>query len=88
MLLSGFKDNQGLFLDTHGRCRKRGFGKIMSMRGIRIGRYFVNSVIVTVSSVILTLISSCAAFALARFEFRGQNILLILIIGGLMLFLR
>ncbi|MDI9472887.1 MAG: carbohydrate ABC transporter permease [Tissierellia bacterium] len=86
MLLSGFKDNQGLFLDTWALPKTWIWQNYVDAWNQGIGRYFVNSVIVTVSSVILTLIvSSCAAFALARFEFRGQNILLILIIGGLML---
>ncbi len=86
MLLSGFKDNQGLFLDTWGLPKTWLWENYVMAWERGIGRYFLNSVIVTGASVILTLIiSSLAAFALARFEFRGQNLLLLIIIGGLML---
>ena len=51
-----------------------------------MGRYFLNSLIVTGASVCLTLfVSACAAFALSRFEFRGQGLLLLFVLGGLML---
>lgn len=86
MLLSGFKDNQGLFLDTWGLPKTWLWENYVMAWKQGIGRYFVNSIIVTGVSVILTLIiSSCAAFALARFDFKGQSVLLLIIIGGLML---
>lgn len=86
MLLSGFKDNQGLFLDTWGLPKTWLWENYVMAWKQGIGRYFVNSIIVTSVSVILTLIiSSCAAFALARFDFKGQSVLLLIIIGGLML---
>lgn len=51
-----------------------------------IARYILNSVIVTVGTVILNLtISIMAAYALSRFRFKGQTLLLFFILGGLML---
>ncbi len=51
-----------------------------------IGRYIINSVIVTGSSTVGTVaISTMAAYALARYRFRGQTFLLFFILGGLML---
>lgn len=86
MVLSGFKDNQGLFLDTWGLPRKFLWENYVTAWNGGVGRYFLNSLIVTSTSVCLTLfISSCAAFALSRFEFRGRGILLLFVLGGLML---
>ncbi len=51
-----------------------------------IAKYFLNSVIVTASTVLLNLIISVmAAYALSRFKFKGANFLLFFILGGLML---
>jgi raffinose/stachyose/melibiose transport system permease protein len=51
-----------------------------------IGRYIINSMIVTGASVVGTVaISTMAAYALARYRFRGQTFLLFFILGGLML---
>jgi N-acetylglucosamine transport system permease protein len=51
----------------------------------RIGRYFVNSVIVIVPSLAGTLlVSAMAAYVLARFEFPGRRVLYYLFMAGLM----
>ncbi|PRD40622.1 ABC transporter permease [Phyllobacterium phragmitis] len=48
-------------------------------------RYLWNSVFVTVMATIITLvINSMAAFALSKYKFRGQNLILIIIVGTLM----
>ncbi len=50
------------------------------------GSYFVNSVIVTLAAVVLTtLLSAAAAYALARFSFRGSRPVLFVFLAGLML---
>ncbi len=47
--------------------------------------YFRNSVVVTLSATLLTLlINSMAAFALSKYEFRGRDAVLVLTIGTLM----
>lgn len=86
MFISGFKDNQGLFLDTWGLPDEWLYENYITAWNVGIGHYFLSSIIVTVVSVILTiLISSCAAFALSRFDFKGSNIVLLVVLGGLML---
>lgn len=86
MVLSGFKDNQGLFLNTWALPEKYLWQNYAKAWRNGIGKYFFNSVYVTSWSVVLTLfISTCCAFALSRLEFKGQKFLLIFIVGGLML---
>jgi raffinose/stachyose/melibiose transport system permease protein len=51
-----------------------------------IAKYLINSVLVTTASVLGTvLVSTMAAYALARFTFPGRTILFFFILGGLML---
>lgn len=51
-----------------------------------IAKYILNSVIVTVVAVLINItISMMAAYALARYQFKGRNLLLYFILGGLML---
>lgn len=51
-----------------------------------IAKYTINSILVTTVSVLLVVsISMMAAYALARFQFPGQTILMLFILGGLML---
>jgi multiple sugar transport system permease protein len=49
-------------------------------------RYLPNSFIITIPSLVLTLfLSSLSAYALARFRFRGNRLLLFLYVGGMLL---
>ncbi|MGF1626197.1 MAG: carbohydrate ABC transporter permease [Alphaproteobacteria bacterium] len=49
-------------------------------------RYLLNSVIVTVAATFITLlINSMAAFGLSIYEFRGRNLVLVIVIGTLMI---
>ncbi len=51
-----------------------------------LSHYLPNSFIITLPSLILTLfLSSLSAYALARFRFRGNRLLLFLYVGGMML---
>ena len=53
-------------------------------RGITLGIYFKNSVIVTVITlIILVSVSLLAAYSIAKIKFPGKNILLIILIGML-----
>lgn len=50
-----------------------------------IGTYFFNSIIITLSMVALTaILASMIAYVLARFSFRGRNIITALIMAGLL----
>ena len=51
-----------------------------------LSRYLPNSFIITIPSLIFTLfLSSLSAYALARYRFRGNRLILFLYIGGMML---
>jgi len=57
-----------------------------SSRTTRIGRAFLNSVVVSLGSVAVVVISSAmAAYPLARMAFRGRNTIFALLVGSLMI---
>ncbi|KDE63613.1 carbohydrate ABC transporter permease [Fusobacterium necrophorum] len=86
MLISGFKDNHGLFINTWALPEKYIWQNYLKAWRNGIGKYFFNSIYVTFFSVVLTLfISTCCAFALSRFEFKSRKLVLLFIVGGLML---
>ncbi len=86
MTMSGFKTNQELFLETWKLPKKLMWSNYVKAWNAGIGKYFLNSVIVTAASVFFTiLISSTAAFSLARFDFKWKKVILVVVIGGLML---
>jgi len=59
---------------------------VLAWQGAAFGRYFVNSVVVTVLILLLQLTtSSLAAFALARRRFPGRGIILLIVIGALII---
>jgi raffinose/stachyose/melibiose transport system permease protein len=86
MVLSGFKTNQEVFGDPFGlpgALRWENYGTAWEQG---VFRYFGNSVIVTVASVVTTtLISAWAAYGLTRLDLPLNQPLLLLILGGLML---
>lgn len=47
-----------------------------------VGQYFFNSIIVTVGTVIMTVLCcSLASYVLSRFEFKGKNLIFIMIVA-------
>lgn len=51
-----------------------------------ISRYFLNSVLVTLSTIALTIFSAAlGSYALARFRFRGNQLIFMMCMGGMML---
>lgn len=56
------------------------------LKEFNFGRYLWNSVFVTVMATIITLITnSMAAFALSKYEFRGRNSVMLIIVATLMI---
>lgn len=56
------------------------------LKQFAFGRYFANSLIVTIVATLITLIiNSMAAYALAIYEFRGKATMLLMVIGTLMI---
>lgn len=86
MFISGFKSTTELFNSTWALPKTWHLSNYTAAWNQGVGRYFLNSLFVTFTTVILTLFfSSTAAYILSRFEFRGKKIIFILVIGGLML---
>src|SRR5579884_1372187 len=54
--------------------------------GSGFSRYFLNSVkVVSISLALILLLGSMAAYVLARFEFRGRNLIYLLFLSGLLI---
>ncbi|MDQ0971564.1 raffinose/stachyose/melibiose transport system permease protein [Neobacillus niacini] len=84
--LSGLKSNSDFFLNTWSLPEEWIWSNYKAAWDAGIGQFFLNSVYVTVVSVItVLLLGSMAAYGLSRFQFKGQNLVLILILSGLML---
>ena len=86
MVMSGLKTNRELFLSPWTLPEVLNFSNYLKAWSAGIGRYFLNSVIVTALATALDLFCSCSlAFALSRYRFRGSKALLMFVISGLML---
>jgi raffinose/stachyose/melibiose transport system permease protein len=84
--LSGLKSNADFFLNTWSLPEEWLWENYRAAWDAGIGQFFLNSVFITVVSVVtVLLLGSMAAFGLSRFQFKGQNILLVIILSGLML---
>lgn len=87
MLASSFKDNADIFADPFGLPSEIDLGRWgRAWNEGNLGRYVLNSVIVSGVSVLAVLVlASCAAYAFARFRFRGRGLLMSLLALGLLL---
>lgn len=84
--ISGLKSNSDFFLNTWSLPKEWIWENYKAAWDAGIGQFFFNSVLVTVISVaVVLLLGSMAAYGLSRFHFKGQNILLLIILSGLML---
>jgi raffinose/stachyose/melibiose transport system permease protein len=84
--LSGLKSNADFFLNTWSLPEEWLWVNYRAAWDAGIGQFFLNSVFITIVSVLIVLLlGSMAAFGLSRFQFKGQNILLVIILSGLML---
>ncbi len=84
--LSGLKSNSDFFLNTWKLPEEWIWSNYQAAWDAGIGQFFFNSVFVTLVSVLVVLVlGSMAAYGLSRFQFKGQNLLLVLILSGLML---
>lgn len=88
MIISGFKTNNDLFTNSFGMPREWMVSNYKLAWQVGVGKYFFNSIFVTVVSTALTLlVSAMAAFALTngRMYFKGRELVFIFILAGLML---
>ena len=90
MVLSGFKTTPEIFMSPFSlpeRLNTENFQVIWNKTDVP--RYFLNSVIVTLSSIILLLVAgTMAAYAIARYKFRGTLMVSLFFLSGLMLPIR
>jgi raffinose/stachyose/melibiose transport system permease protein len=86
MVLSSLKVNQQFLSDPFGLPTSIDLGNYVDAWNLGIGQYLINSVIVTIASIIATtLISAWAAFGLTKLTMPFSRTVLFLIVGGLML---
>lgn len=85
MVVSGFKSNSTLFADPWGLPTEWHVSNYLEALRAGVGRYFLNSVLVTaVSIVTTTLVSAWAAYGLTRTNLPFERVGTGLILGGLM----
>lgn len=85
MVLSAFKTNAELFGDPFALPERWSFDNVREVWGATsFPLYLLNSVIVTGASVLLILLTgTAAAYAIARYRFRGAGVVLLLFVAGL-----
>ncbi|HEV7899776.1 MAG TPA: carbohydrate ABC transporter permease [Planosporangium sp.] len=85
-LVSSFKTDEQILTDPWGLpSALRWDNWARAWNSAHIGRYFLNSVIVVCGSLTLTMVlGSMAAYALARYSFRGNRPVYYLFVGGMM----
>jgi raffinose/stachyose/melibiose transport system permease protein len=86
VVLTSFKTVQGFMSDVWALPESLDFGNYIESFEGGIGRFFLNSMIVSVASVFLTVIlASLASFPLAKMRFRLNRPLFLLFIAGSMI---
>ena len=75
IIMSSLKTNREFFTNMWGFATKQQYGNYMKvLKNYRLGRNFLNSLIVVLSSVfILVFVCTPAAYVLSRFRFRGST---------------
>lgn len=85
MVLSGFKTNLEIFTSTWALPQSWSWENYKAAWEYGVANYMLNSVIVTVLTVLLTVfVSALAAYVLSRFEFKYKILVFIFILGGMM----
>lgn len=85
MILTGFKSNRELFLEPWKMPDQITLSNYASAWKAGIGRFFVNSIIVSVFATFVTTTAGCmAAYPLARVNFKWKRVIIYFILGGLM----
>ncbi|KAA6443853.1 carbohydrate ABC transporter permease [Bacillus atrophaeus] len=86
MVMSSFKSSEDIFANSWSLPSEWHFENYASAWNQGISSYFMNSVIVTVLTCLITVfVSAWAAYGLSRFQFKGKGFFLVICLGGLML---
>jgi raffinose/stachyose/melibiose transport system permease protein len=85
MVINSFKNTADIFNDSWGLPKEWLFSNYATAWEQGVSSYFVNSVIITVGTCLMTvLISALCAFGLTRFQIKGGKFLLLFVSAGLM----
>lgn len=86
MITNSFKETDEIFSSSWALPSEWLFSNYVQAWNTGISDYFMNSVIITSITCLLTVfLAALGAFAFARFQFKGKSLLLLLCIGGMML---
>lgn len=84
--ISSLKTNNEFLSSPLGFPAKLRFENYLSAWNKGFSRYFLNSILINIVSVVLTVsIGASCAYSLARFNFKGRNIIFYTILAGLLL---
>ncbi|MGZ4160942.1 MAG: carbohydrate ABC transporter permease [Neobacillus sp.] len=85
MIVNSFKNTAAIYNDTWGLPKQWLFSNYQAAWEQGVSSYFVNSLIITIGTCILTvLVSSLCAYGLTRFQLKGGKFLLLFVSAGLM----
>src|SRR5699024_161481 len=85
MVMNSFKDTQSIITESWSMPEEWLFSNYASAWELGVSTYFINSVIVTGVTCIITVVcSALCAYALSRFKIKGRNLLLLVVSSGLM----
>lgn len=86
MVITGFKNNAELYNNSFGLPEVWQVKNYATAWKVGVGRFLGNSLLVTVSSTLITMVLSAAcAFGLSRFQFKGREVLFMMVLAGLLL---
>lgn len=86
MIINSFKETDEIFSNSWALPKEWLFSNYVQAWNTGISSYFLNSVIVTGLTCLLTVfIAALGAYGFARFNFKGKNVFLVFCIGGMML---
>lgn len=86
MILSSLKDNVSFFVDPWSLPKEPRFYNYVTAWQEGIQGYMLNSVFITVLTIVIVILISCAfSFMVARFPFKGGNLLVSLFFAGMMI---
>ena len=84
MILSSLKTDVEFYESPWALPADPKWGNYMQAVRYGVGKYFLNSIMITAATIILTvLVSSFAAYILSRYSFRGKGLVILLVIGGM-----
>jgi raffinose/stachyose/melibiose transport system permease protein len=86
IFISSLKTNSEMYIAPMGLPEKLHFSNYGHAWELGLSNYFLNSILISAASILVTLLlGGFCAYGLARFEFRGKDLLFYLIVGGLLL---